>query len=44
MGVIFFKAFIGIPSVSQYDIKKLFTIIKHKFDESEIYSKTSNLS
>ena len=44
MGVIFFKAFPGISSLSQNDIKKLFTIIKLKFDESVIDSKTSNLS
>ena len=36
MGVIFFKAFPGISSVSQNDIMKLFTIINHQFDESEI--------
>ena len=44
MGVIFFKAFPGISNVSQNGINKLFTIIKHQFDESEIGSKTSNLS
>ena len=44
MGVIFFKAFPGISSVSQNGIKKLFTIIKHQYDESEIDSKTSKLS
>ena len=44
MRVIFFKAFPGISNVSQNGIKKLFTIIKHQFDGSEIDSKTSNLS
>ena len=44
MGVKFFKAFPGISNVSQNGIKKLFTIIKHQFDGSEIDSKTSNLS
>ena len=44
MGVIFFKAFPGISNVSQNGIKKLFTIIKHQLDGSEISSKTSNLS
>ena len=44
MGVIFFKAFSGISNVLQNDIKKLFTIIKHQFNGSEIDSKTSNLS
>ena len=44
MGVIFFKAFPGISNVSQNGIKKLFTIIKHQFDGSEINSKTSNPS
>ena len=44
MGVIFFKAFPGISSVSQNGIKKVFTLIKHLFDEFEIDSKTSNRS
>ena len=44
MGVIFFKAFPGISNVSQNDIKKLFTIIKHQFVGSEIDSQTSSLS
>ena len=46
MGVIFFIAFSGISNVSQNGMKKkkLFTIIKHQFDGSEIDSKTSNLS
>ena len=44
MGVIFFKAFPGISNVSQNGIKKIFTIIKHQFDGSEIDSKTINLS
>ena len=44
MGVMFFKAFTGISNVSQNGIKRLFTIIKHEFDGSEINSKTSNLS
>ena len=44
MRVIFFKAFPGISNVSQNDIKKLFTIIWHQYDGSEIDSKTSNLS
>ena len=44
MGVIFFKAFHGISNVSHNGIKKLFTIIKHQFDGSEIDSKTSNLN
>ena len=43
MGVIFFKAFPGISNVSQNGIKKLFTIIKHQFEGSEMYPKTSNL-
>ena len=44
MVVIFFKAFPGVSSVSQNCIKKLFTIIKHQFDEFEIDSKRSNVS
>ena len=44
MGLIFFKAFPGISVVSKNGIKKLFTIVKHEFDGSEIDSKTSNLS
>ena len=44
MGVIFFKAFPGISSVSQNGLNKLFTIIKHQFYESEIDFKTSTLS
>ena len=31
MEVIFFKAFPGISNVSQNELKKLFTIIKHQF-------------
>ena len=42
MGVIFFKAFPGISDVSQNGIKKLFTIIKHQFDGSEIDSEECN--
>ena len=44
MGVKIIKAFPGISNVSQNGIKKLFTIIKHQFNGSEIDSKTSNLS
>ena len=44
MGLIFFNAFPGISNISKNGIKKLFTIIKHQFDGSEIDSKTSNLS
>ena len=44
MRLIFFKAFPGIPNVSQNGIKNLYAIIKHQFDGSEIDSKTSNLS
>ena len=44
MGVIFFKAFSGISNVLKNGIKKLFTIITHQFNGSEIDSKTSNLS
>ena len=44
MRVIFSKAFPGISSASKNGRKKLFTIIKHQFDGSEIDSKTSYLS
>ena len=44
MGMIFFKVFPGISNVSQIGTNKLFTIIKHQFDGSQIDSKTSNLS
>ena len=44
MELIFFNAFPGISSVSQNGIKKLFTIIRHQSDGSEIDSKTRNLS
>ena len=44
MRLIFFKEFSGVSKVSQNGIKKLFTIIKHQFDGSEIDSNTSNLN
>ena len=44
MWVTFFKAFLGISSVSQNGLKKLFTIIKQNFDGTKIDFKTSNLS
>ena len=44
MGVIFFKAFPGISNISQNGIRKIFTIIKHQFDRSEIDFKASNHS